>query len=108
MAARRSRRPAGAAVSGWPSRGDGYRWPFPRRSPRPHKPPAPDQPSVGLPRTEGGPVMGESFEEFIAAERALERQAWAHAEAARLPAAELASIDVVALREEIADCHANQ
>ena len=52
--------------------------------------------------------MGESFEEFIAAERALGRQAWAHAEAARLPAAELASIDVVALRNEIADCHATQ
>jgi hypothetical protein len=51
--------------------------------------------------------MGESFAEFIAAERALERQAWARAEAARLPAAELASIDVFALREEIADCHAN-
>ena len=52
--------------------------------------------------------MGEPFAEFIAAERALERQAWAHAEAARLPAAELASIDVFALREEIAACHANQ
>jgi hypothetical protein len=52
--------------------------------------------------------MGESFEEFIAAERALERQGWARAEAARLPAAELADIDVFELREEIADCHANQ
>jgi hypothetical protein len=52
--------------------------------------------------------MGESFEEFVAAEWALERQAWARAEAARLPAAELASIDVFALREEIADCYANQ
>ena len=52
--------------------------------------------------------MAEPFAEFIAAERALERQAWAHAEAARLPAAELASIDVFALREEIADCHATQ
>ena len=51
--------------------------------------------------------MGESFEEFIAAERALERQGWARAEAARLPAAELASIDVFELRDEIADCHAN-
>ena len=51
--------------------------------------------------------MGESFAAFIAAERALERQAWARAEATRLPAAELASIDVFALREEIADCHAN-
>src|SRR5215218_1882899 len=57
MAARRSRRPAGAAVSGWPSRGDANDWPFPRRSPRPHKPPAPAPPSVGLPRREGGPVM---------------------------------------------------
>jgi hypothetical protein len=52
--------------------------------------------------------MGESFEEFIAAERALDRQGWARAEAARLPAAELASIDVFELRDEIADCHANQ
>jgi Domain of unknown function DUF29 len=52
--------------------------------------------------------MSESFAELIAAERALERQAWARAEAARLPAAELADIDVFALREEIADCHANQ
>ena len=52
--------------------------------------------------------MGESFAAFIAAEWALERQGWARAEAARLPAAELASIDVVEPREEIADCHANQ
>jgi hypothetical protein len=52
--------------------------------------------------------MGESFADLIAAERALERQAWARAEAARLPAAELASIDVFALRDEIAACHANQ
>jgi hypothetical protein len=52
--------------------------------------------------------MGESFAAFIAAERALERQAWADGEAARLPAAELASIDVVELGDEIADCHANQ
>jgi hypothetical protein len=52
--------------------------------------------------------MGESFEEFIAAERALERQAWAHAEAARLPATKLADIDVFELRDEIADCHATQ
>jgi hypothetical protein len=52
--------------------------------------------------------MGESVAEFIAAERALGRQGWARAEAARLPAAELAGIDVVELREEIADCHANQ
>jgi hypothetical protein len=52
--------------------------------------------------------MGESFVAFIAAARALERQAWARAEAARLAAAELASIDAFQLREEIADCHANQ
>jgi hypothetical protein len=52
--------------------------------------------------------MGESFAEFIAAERTLERQAWARADAVRLPAAELASVDVFALRVEIADCHANQ
>jgi hypothetical protein len=52
--------------------------------------------------------MGESFAELIAAERTLERQAWARADAARLPAAELASVDVFALRVEIADCHANQ
>src|SRR5215211_8225808 len=57
MAARRSRRPAGAAVSGWPSGGDAYDWPFPHRSPRPHQPPAPAPPSVGRPRREGGPVI---------------------------------------------------
>jgi hypothetical protein len=51
--------------------------------------------------------MGESFEAFIAAERALDRQGWAQAEAARLPAAELASLDVFELRDEIADCHAS-
>ena len=53
-------------------------------------------------------MMGESFEELIAAERALDRQAWARAGAARLPVVELASIDVFELRDEIADCHANQ
>jgi len=52
--------------------------------------------------------MGESVAEFTAAERALGRQAWARAEAARLPAAELASIDTFELRDEIADCHATQ
>jgi hypothetical protein len=51
--------------------------------------------------------MDESFEELIAAERALDRQAWARAEAARLPVAELASIDVFELREKIADGHAD-
>jgi len=53
-------------------------------------------------------VTGESFKAFIAAERALERQGWARAQAARLPAVELATIDLFALREEIADCHPNQ
>jgi hypothetical protein len=52
--------------------------------------------------------MGESFAAFIAAERALERQAGARGEAAWLPAAELASIDVFELRDEVADCLANQ
>ena len=51
--------------------------------------------------------MAEPFAEFVAAERALDRQTWARAEAARLPAAELASIDVFALRDEIAACEAN-
>jgi hypothetical protein len=51
--------------------------------------------------------MGESFEEFIAAERALELRTWARAEAAALPAAELAAIDVFQLRDDIADCQAN-
>jgi hypothetical protein len=51
-------------------------------------------------------MMGESFAELIAAERTLDRQSWAR-EAARLPAAELASIDVFELRDEIADCHAD-
>ena len=51
--------------------------------------------------------MSESCAEFIAAERALDRQGWARAEAAKLPAAELASIDTFELRDEIADCHAN-
>jgi hypothetical protein len=52
--------------------------------------------------------MGESFAEFIAAERALERQGRARAEAARLPAAELANIDVLELRDDITNCHATQ
>jgi len=51
--------------------------------------------------------MAESFEEFIAAERALELRAWARAEAAALPAAELADLDVFALRDDLADCEAN-
>ena len=51
--------------------------------------------------------MAEPFAEFIAAERALERQAWALAEAASLPPAELASLDLFELRDEIADCHAS-
>jgi hypothetical protein len=52
--------------------------------------------------------MGESVAELVAAKRALDRQAWARAQAARLPAAELASIDVFELRDELAACHANQ
>ncbi len=51
--------------------------------------------------------MGESFAELIAAERALDLRAWARAEAAALPAAELADIDVFALRDDLADCQAN-
>ena len=51
--------------------------------------------------------MAESYEELVAAERALELRAWARAEAAALPAAELAAIDVFALRDDLADCRAN-
>src|SRR6266545_5904252 len=56
MAALRSRGPAGAAVSLWPSRGDGRR-PFPRRSPRCSEHPPPERPFLGTPRKKGGPVM---------------------------------------------------
>src|SRR6266511_3204530 len=56
MAALRSRGPAGAAVSLWPSRGDGRR-PFPRRSPRCSEHPPPEMPFLGTPRKKGGPVM---------------------------------------------------
>src|SRR6266704_2503747 len=52
--------------------------------------------------------MGESFEEVIAAERELGLRAWARAVAARLPDAELQGIDPFRLRDDIADCQANQ
>jgi hypothetical protein len=52
--------------------------------------------------------MAESFEEFIAAERELGRQAWARAEAAALPDEDLAGLDPFQLRDDIADCNANQ
>ena len=46
--------------------------------------------------------MPESFEEFMAAERELGRQAWARAEQ------DLAGLDPFQLRDDIADCDANQ
>jgi hypothetical protein len=52
--------------------------------------------------------MAESFEEFIAAERELGRQAWARAEAAALNEQDLAGLDPFQLRDDIADCDANQ
>jgi len=52
--------------------------------------------------------MSESFEEFLAAERELGRQAWAQAEAAALPEQDLAGLDPVQLRDDLADCDANQ
>jgi hypothetical protein len=51
--------------------------------------------------------MAESFEEFIAAERELGRQAWARAEAAALPEQDLAGLDPFQLRDDIAGCHAD-
>jgi len=51
--------------------------------------------------------MGESSAELIAAERALDLRAWARAEAARIPPAERADIDVSALRDDLADCQAD-
>ena len=51
--------------------------------------------------------MAESFEEFMAAERELGRQAWAHAEAAAIPDEDLAGVDPFQLRDDIADCEAN-
>jgi hypothetical protein len=52
--------------------------------------------------------MAESFEEFMAAERELGRQAWARAEAAALNEEDLAGLDPFQLRDDIADCDANQ
>jgi hypothetical protein len=52
--------------------------------------------------------MAESFEEFMAAERELGRQAWARAEAAALTDEDLAGLDPFQLRDDIADCDANQ
>jgi hypothetical protein len=52
--------------------------------------------------------MAESFEEFMAAERELGRQAWARAETAALPDEDLAGLDPFQLRDDIADCQADQ
>ena len=51
--------------------------------------------------------MAPSFEEFIAAERELGRQAWARAEAAGLTEQDLAGLDPFQLHDDIADCEAN-
>lgn len=51
--------------------------------------------------------MAESFEEFIAAERDLGRRAWARAEAAAMPHEDLAGLDPFQLRDDFADCEAN-
>jgi hypothetical protein len=51
--------------------------------------------------------VAESFEEFIAAERELDRQAWARAEAATLPEQDLAGLDPFQLRDDIAACQAD-
>src|SRR3990170_2968686 len=56
MAALRSRRPAGVAVSAWPSRGEGPR-PFPRRSPRCSELAPSRGPILGASRNKGGAVM---------------------------------------------------
>jgi hypothetical protein len=52
--------------------------------------------------------MSESFEEFMAAERELGRQAWAQAEAAALTEQDLAGLDPFQLRDDIANCDANR
>jgi hypothetical protein len=52
--------------------------------------------------------MTESFEEYIAAERELGRQAWARAEAAAMIDGDLAGLDPFQLRDDIAYCDANQ
>jgi hypothetical protein len=51
--------------------------------------------------------MAQSFEEFIAAEWELDRQAWARAEAAALPDEDLADLDPFQLRDDIAGCEAD-
>ncbi len=51
--------------------------------------------------------MAESYEELIAAERALALRAWARAAAVSISPAELADIDVFELRDDIAECEAN-
>src|SRR3989304_8091938 len=61
MAALRSRRPAGVAVSAWPSRGDGTR-PFPRRSPRCSELAPSRGPILGASRNKGGAVMDPRHE----------------------------------------------
>jgi hypothetical protein len=51
--------------------------------------------------------MAESFEQFMAAERELGRQAWARAEAAAMTEQDLAGLDPFQLRDDIADCDAD-
>jgi hypothetical protein len=51
--------------------------------------------------------MAESFEELIAAERELDRQAWARAEAAAMPDENLADLDPFQLRDDITGCQAD-
>jgi hypothetical protein len=51
--------------------------------------------------------MAESFEEFMAAERELDRQAWPRAEAAALPEQDLAGLDPFQLRDDLAGCEAD-
>ena len=52
--------------------------------------------------------MAQPFEEFIATERDLGRQAWARAEAAAMTDEDVAGRDPFQLRDDIADCDANQ
>jgi hypothetical protein len=51
--------------------------------------------------------MAKSFEEFVAVERELDRRAWARPEAAAMTEADLDGLDPFQLRDEIADCDAN-
>ena len=51
--------------------------------------------------------MAESFEEFMAAEREPDRQAWPRAEAAALPEQDLAGLDPFQLRDDLAGCEAD-